>query len=605
LALVAACVVVAGTLSLLGTGVTHAQGPDDYGVYYVAPGGNCGVGAEPCYSTVQAAVDAADDPDDVVKVATGVYTGVNHYGDWAQMVYVSKTVTIRGGYATDDWDTSDPGANLTTLDVGGAGRVFYVTGEISPTVEGLHITGGGVYGGGSGGGMHVITAAVTVSACQIAANTAFLGGGVYVEGSSNAVIDGNVIFSNTASFGGGLYLGQSTGVTLRGNTILSHTTYGAGGIMIYASDDVVLIDNTFRANAAAGQGRGSPSDGGAIYLYDVDNATLSGNVILDNAALLGGGIALYDADGAVLNGNVILGNQAIVGGGIHLSESDDAVLDNNIVADNQASAGGGICLWGSDARLRHTTLARNDGGDGSGIYVDDVYGSSTAHLTNTILVSHTVGITVTTGNTVTLESTLWSDNAVNWGGGGTISHGNDHSGDPAFVQPDAGDYHIGAASAARDAGVDAGVRGDVDGQARPHGAGYDVGADEFYPDFALAVSKQASSIAVTPGASLTYTLRVTNTGTMDLHATITDTLPLHIVPIGTAIVPGGQITWTAIITAPGGVWAETVVVTVAQDYDGPLTNRVTVTTEEGAVGEAYVTVNSRVYLPLLLRDDAP
>jgi hypothetical protein len=46
------------------------------------------------------------------------------------------------------------------------------------------------------------------------------------------------------------------------------------------------------------------------------------------------------------------------------------------------------------------------------------------------------------------------------------------------LDPDADDYHIGPASAALDAGVDAGVMSDMDGDGRPQGSGYDIGADE-------------------------------------------------------------------------------------------------------------------------------
>ena len=70
--------VAAGALIWLLAGVAtvaEAQGPDGYDTYYVAPVGSCG-GKTPCYATVQAAVDAADDPGDVVKVAAGTYTGV-------------------------------------------------------------------------------------------------------------------------------------------------------------------------------------------------------------------------------------------------------------------------------------------------------------------------------------------------------------------------------------------------------------------------------------------------------------------------------------------------------------------------------------------------
>jgi hypothetical protein len=52
-------------------------------------------------------------------------------------------------------------------------------------------------------------------------------------------------------------------------------------------------------------------------------------------------------------------------------------------------------------------------------------------------------------------------------------------GDPAFVG--GYNYHLTGASAAIDAGVDAGVAVDYDGDYRPWAGGFDIGADEF-PD---------------------------------------------------------------------------------------------------------------------------
>jgi uncharacterized repeat protein (TIGR01451 family) len=124
----------------------------------------------------------------------------------------------------------------------------------------------------------------------------------------------------------------------------------------------------------------------------------------------------------------------------------------------------------------------------------------------------------------------------------------------------------------------------------------------------LAITKDAYPDPVQAGSQLTYTLRVTNTGSADLHAAITDTLPSHITSGrtsgGTLILPGGIITWTSVITGPGGIWVETMVVTVTRGYSGTLTNRVQVATQEGATGEAEVITNAfgyQIYLPLVMK----
>jgi uncharacterized repeat protein (TIGR01451 family) len=109
----------------------------------------------------------------------------------------------------------------------------------------------------------------------------------------------------------------------------------------------------------------------------------------------------------------------------------------------------------------------------------------------------------------------------------------------------------------------------------------------------LEVSKQATPDPVQAGTPLTYTIRVTNTGNTDLHAVVTDTLPAHVVPTGAFI-------WTPTITAPGGVWTQTVVVGVETGYTGTLTNVVEVTTEEGATGT--FTATTIVFNPVISVD---
>ena len=199
-----------GLLWLLGDRPLTVTAAPQATTRYVAPGGNCGTAA-PCYGNVQAAVDAAS-AGDTIRVATGIYTGVQGRPAPSgyphppasnlitQVVYITKTVTVRGGYTTADWNTSDPDANPTTLDAEGLGRVMVIAGNISPTVEGLRLTGGDAAGLGGG------------SDC---------GGGMYII-SATAAISNNLVFSNTAERGGGLYL-RSSPSTLSGNTVSSNT----------------------------------------------------------------------------------------------------------------------------------------------------------------------------------------------------------------------------------------------------------------------------------------------------------------------------------------------------------------------------------------------
>ncbi len=69
---------------------------------------------------------------------------------------------------------------------------------------------------------------------------------------------------------------------------------------------------------------------------------------------------------------------------------------------------------------------------------------------------------------------MWYANQANLVGG--VTHINDHAGNPVFS---ADGFHIGPVSAALDIGVNAGVTDDIDGERRPQGGGYDIGADEY------------------------------------------------------------------------------------------------------------------------------
>jgi hypothetical protein len=563
--------------------------------------GDCTNSSDPC-RTVQYAVDVAGDHD-VIKVAAGAYTGVNSHGGLAQVVYLSKTLTVQGGYATTNWTTPDPVANPTTLDAEGQGRVLYITGPSAPTIEGLRMTGGDAtgLGGGDGGtdgggGVFVTEAAPTIRDCVVSSNTASStgegrGGGLYLYLSA-ATVSGNTIAGNTASTadsgrGGGVFLDNSDEATLSDNLVednIASTAYaGNGGGLYLLQSDATLNGNTFFSNVGSTAYAGS---GGGLHIYrsaatltgnrvlsntastvewayggglvlSVSPATLTGNVVRGNKASLanqghgggldlaasaailndntiaeniastglayggsGGGLSIRQDSAVIMNRNTVEGNSAGTlqrglggglfvensevtltgnqlisntatlsssatgaGGGLYANIGTSFALTNNVLAGNQANTqGDGLLFNGTSddptsGRLLHTTIADNFG-SGKGVSVANF---ATLAFTNTIIAGHHGdGIWAGAGTTVTLEATLWYDNGTDTDGPGNIVPGAVNVyGDPAFVDPTTGDYHLSSDSAAIDEGVDAGVTVDIDGQTRPYGPDYDIGADEY------------------------------------------------------------------------------------------------------------------------------
>ncbi len=133
IALAAASLVAAGAILLVlqWLSASPAQAQPGATTRYVAPIGSdpsntCANSSTPC-RTVQHAVDEAQ-PGDEIRVAAGIYTSTSVRAGISQVVYISKTVTIRGGYTiTNSFaDPPDPDRYLTVLNAEGQGRVMVV-----------------------------------------------------------------------------------------------------------------------------------------------------------------------------------------------------------------------------------------------------------------------------------------------------------------------------------------------------------------------------------------------------------------------------------------------------------------------------------------------
>ena len=400
---------------------------------------------------------------------------------------------------TNDFaEPPDPEENATILDAEGQGRVIYVTGDISTTLEGLHITGGDAAGlgggwlGDSGGGIYVISATVTISDSQVFGNTSPEEGGGVALNWSVATISNNALFSNTAGDeGGGTNLIKSAAL-LDGNAIMTNAAGNGGGIFMMNGMNnrgrVILTNNRI-----VGQSRGE-----GVYVA-LAGPLLSDNLIAGNSSVgvrLSQGVRVTELTGNQIFSNGDDGFDCMFGiyrltGNQITSNAGDGVettcctskLTNAVIADNQ---GHGIYVASgypdTPLDIAHATIARNGGESGVGVYVEREAetNSSVLAITNTIIVSHSVGISVTGGNTVTVNGVLWHGvpTTVSHASTATVRVDNQHTGDPVFVDPDGGDYHINAGSAAIDKGVDISLSEDMDGQLRPRENGYDLGADE-------------------------------------------------------------------------------------------------------------------------------
>ena len=213
---------------------------------------------------------------------------------------------------------------------------------------------------------------------------------------------------------------------------------------------------------------------------------LYGFTITNGNGGFGGGICCYASEPTISN-CIITDNTGGFSSGIFLCDWDEgdaaATIINCLITDNESGGdGGGIYCGGTAPTIINCTISGNSTtGDGGGIR-SSVYASPMAF--NTILWGNTADgpdeISVSEGSLIDITySDIQGGDPYNLGlpypGTGNIDPC-----DPAFVGN--GDYHLTDFSCCIDTGTDVSAPDyDIDGDIRPQGNGYDIGADEFYP----------------------------------------------------------------------------------------------------------------------------
>jgi len=399
------------------------------------------------FPALYSAIDVAE-PWDRIWVAEGVYTQGTPEPSTQELINVPDRVRLYGGFDGSETSFSqrDWEANETILDASEAAPgdvptdhvVVMEKGVTHTRVDGFTITGG--------------------------------------------IADGGV----DDSIGGGIYCSDIDNTNVIANCTIMHNTAeisGAGISCSYASPQIVNCTVT-------------DNDGTGIYSESFSSPSIDGSTISDN---LGRGLDFFAECYPSFTNCVISGNNEE---GIY-GEGSDLLITNCTVAGNAVD---GIYLTSFDwaGTLREATAVIYntiiEGHGNNGIYEADE--DSDASAVNCLFFGNKTDFfdegLESYGDEVGND---YSFDEIN--GSNIVEAFNNIQGDPMFLHAGRGDYHLTYGSLCIDAGAGYEFSGvpttDIDGEARPVGDWYDIGADEFVDTNGDGVSDYEENIPDSDG----------------------------------------------------------------------------------------------------------
>lgn len=256
------------------------------------------------------------------------------------------------------------------------------------------------------------------------------GGGIYISGSA-PWISSNRIENNVATYyGGGIYISGEIKrvVTLMDNEIISNTaTYGGGGVEVTQNITVSMISNVISENTS--------NYGGGMEI-DQANLDASRNFITNN----------HSSSAIIISGNTIRSE-----------------FINNVIMHNQGDA---MDIRNSQLELIHNTIVTNSGAAISSKY------NSVFTITNNLIAYNARGVDKDE------NSFLSGLNNLFWRNGSNVFTGtNAIEAEPILLSDG---FHLSSISPAIDHGFGTDIDRDIDGDERPNGLGFDIGADEWW-----------------------------------------------------------------------------------------------------------------------------
>lgn len=256
----------------------------------------------------------------------------------------------------------------------------------------------------------------------------------------NSVIENNIVYGS-----GYIGIHVSTGhynITVRNNTVYNSTRQGIAAHEIW--------DSTYEGNVVYNNGLGAGLEDQGIVIWRSKNVTVSGNQIYNNVQ--GFGISLSEKLPGSISASHLISNNIIYNNGAGNTESGGISIGSNV----------------GSSKIYNNIIASNKG---LGIRADNSDAGNIVE--NNILYQNSPQLWQGTGNVY--DYNLYFPDISFTGKG---SH--DITGDPQFVNTGVGDYHLVSSSPAINKGASLlEVSKDIEGNARPQGSAYDIGAYEY------------------------------------------------------------------------------------------------------------------------------
>lgn len=423
-------------------------------------------------------------------------------------------------------------------------------------IRGCRFQGNSASGGESSRGGGISAAYVEISDSLIEGNTAGqYGGGIAVRNTEGtrrglSLVNSEILGNLSSSAGGGIYSLQILSVTeslIQGN----ESDLGAG-LCVDGPQPGYLYRTQVQNNSASSQGGGiwggvviarecllsgntAGESGGAVYMFipwgNNFSPLFSECVIRDNSAIHVGGLMQSDAglSGRVDLVNTVFWNNRGGGASLDYGRAINSVFLGN-TANPVAGVGSGLFI-----RTQNVSLVNNIFMENEAFGVQEETGTEDPNLiANNCFYNNGLGA---------YRSFYYGDlkNAAEVNSELLFATANIDL-DPRFVDASSGDVHLMAGSPCIDSGTSlyAPTR-DMDGEPRPNGRGFDIGADEYYE---LPTPTPTFTQTNTPTNTFTHTPTLTPTASFTNSPTLT---PTHTnTPTNT---PTQTRTWTPTLTS--------------------------------------------------------